>query len=215
MWDMLVQADDIWQIVTHLGSASLLLPVLFVTACGLWQSRQKRAMLVWLGSLSLAVLVCLISKLAYIGWGIGIESINFTGVSGHTLFATSVLPVLCHWLQQIWTSRHSHAGVRLGLFLGLLVAISRVALHAHSWSEVVLGWLIGALVTWVTIRSADRQPQISRLFLATPLILLFALEPTASTYLPTHRYEVSLALYLSGHERPFVRSHPQPEEVVR
>jgi len=212
MREELMQSEEMWQVISHLGSSSLLLPVLLITATGLWQSEQRKTALVWLGSLTLAITICLTSKVAFIGWGIGIESINFTGVSGHTLFATSVLPVTFHLLLQTWASlRHRYWGMGVGLALGLLVAISRVALHAHSWSEVVPGWLLGALVMWITLRSTDTPQHVSRLFLAAPALLLFALEPAASTYLPTHRYEIGLALLLSGHDQPFVRS--DPEEV--
>lgn len=207
MEETLVHANEGWQIISHLGSASLLLPVLLVTAGGLWQSRQRGAVVMWLGSLALAVTVCLTSKVAYIGWGIGIESINFTGVSGHTLFATSVLPVLFYWLAASRSSRLvlRQYAIALGVVLSALVAISRVVLNAHSVSEVVPGWLLGLLVSIAAIQAMQAPIQLPRYVFMAPLALLFAFDTSAATYIPTHSYEIRLALFLSGRDTPYQR----------
>jgi hypothetical protein len=90
-----------WQLITQLGSSSLLFPVLAISVATLWISNQKTAIYLWLTALTLAVTVTLATKLLFLGWGIGIASLDFTGVSGHTLLATSILPIL--FLSVVWS----------------------------------------------------------------------------------------------------------------
>ena len=66
-----------------------------------------------------ASLVVLVSKLAFLGWGIGSARLNFTGFSGHTMLSAAVWPVAL-WLV---ASRATHR--------------TRVAL-------AVLGWALAA-----------------------------------------------------------------------
>ena len=82
---------------------------------------------------------------------------------------------------------------------------SRVVLGAHSVSEVVIAGWMGLLVSGLTVRALPhgaRAPWFARL---SPLVLLLALHTSTATYLPSHAWEVRLALYLSGHDRPFQR----------
>ena len=79
-----------WQLITQLGSSSLLLPVLVVSVLTLLFARQKKAVCLWLTALTFAVTFTLATKLLFLGWGIGIASLDFTGVSGHTLLSTSI-----------------------------------------------------------------------------------------------------------------------------
>lgn len=195
----------IWQIITHLGSSSLMLPILAITVTGLLQSHQKKAVRIWLMTLTVAVMITLVTKIAFIGWGIGIASLRFTGVSGHTLLATSVLPVLLSWLTARDEKSLRFAGIFFGLLVGASVGISRVVLGVHSISEVLAAWLIGLTVSSVTLNALEnsiQRPWCARL---SPLLLLLAFNTTSSNYLPTRDWEIKIALFLSGHDRPYVR----------
>lgn len=194
-----------WEIVTHLGSASLVAPTLVIAVIGLWQSGQRAALRTWLIALSLAVALALASKLLFYGWGLGIAALDFTGVSGHALLASAVLPVLFSWLLAFGRQGSRLPGALCGGLLAILVGISRVVLGAHSLSEVAAAWGIGlavSVLTLATLQGPGRRPWFAPF---APLVLLLAFGSSTSTYLPTHDWEVRFALYLSGRPAAYTR----------
>ena len=76
-----------WQVVTFFGDSTVLLPsaaVLFIVLFLRKDSKQ----LAWHWALLFGItgaIVCA-SKLAFMGWGIGIRELDFTGFSGHTAY---------------------------------------------------------------------------------------------------------------------------------
>jgi hypothetical protein len=161
------------------------------------------------------VAVVLASKVAFSGWGIGSAALDFTGISGHTMLASAVFPVLLGWLFQQRDRRHGAAGLSLGLLAGLLVGClvgySRIMVGAHSWSEVVLGWCCGAAIAAVACRtmlfgSAAAAPVLMiRLAIVPALVGLLSMHQTMAAKVPAHEWEVRLALALSGRDHPYVR----------
>ena len=192
------------------------MPAFAVAVCALWCARQHAALRVWLPALALAVVVTLASKLLFFGWGIGSARLDFTGVSGHAVLAAAILPVLGHGLLLGAGQRVRVAGVALGLLLAVVVGVSRVALSAHSWSEVVAAWLLGGVVSVLTLQAM--RPGGVRPYWpvrAAPLLLLLALMPGGATYLPTHAWEVDLSLWLSGRSRPYTREQLRSAAPLR
>ncbi|MFZ2268278.1 MAG: phosphatase PAP2 family protein [Azonexus sp.] len=203
----LISSGPIWPVITHLGTASIVLPLVLIAAIALWTCGQRAALRNWLLALAVAAGIALLSKVMFIGWGMGIAAIDFTGLSGHALLATAVLPILFAWLWAPLRGPFNRAGAVLGLLLGALVAVSRVVLGAHSVSEALLGWLAGFMVSWVALNSLSdptHRPWLTRLSI---LLLALALIGDISTYLPTHHWETALALRLSGRSKPFTRQH--------
>ncbi|MBI3526288.1 MAG: phosphatase PAP2 family protein [Betaproteobacteria bacterium] len=194
-----------WQIITHLGSLSLMTPAVAVAATCLWRSGHQAAVRIWLPALALAATITLATKILFLGWGIGIAALDFTGISGHTLLATSVLPVIFGWLFAQDRDRVLPAGAVFGFLIGAIVGLTRVLLGAHSVSEVVIAWLIGSAVSGVTLNALDSPLKRPWLAWLAPLALLFAFNTTASSYLQAHHWEVKIALFLSGHDKPYAR----------
>jgi membrane-associated phospholipid phosphatase len=195
-----------WWILTHLGASSLLLPALLLVLGGLWESGARDATKRYLLRLVIAVGITVVSKCLFFGWGIGIAALDFTGVSGHTLLATSILPVLLRGIP--WPALQARGGgAALGGLLALVVGVSRVAVHAHSLSEVVAGWILGAAVSWPTVRQLAPLALSHWASKVAPLVLLLAFNSSTATYLPTHDIEVRLALLVSGQGKPFARHH--------
>lgn len=195
-----------------------MLPAFAVAVYGLWCARQHAALRVWLPSLALAVAVTLSSKLLFFGWGVGNAWLDFTGVSGHAVLAASILPVFCNGLLLGAERRVRVAGVVLGLLLAAAVGVSRVALAAHSWSEVIAAWLLGGAVSALTLHAM--RPRAARAHWparAAPLVLLLALAlaPGGGTYLPTHAWEVNLSLWLSGRSQPYTREQLRSAAQLR
>lgn len=84
-----------WQVVTFFGDSTVLLPsaaVLFIVLFLRKDSKQ----LAWHWALLFGItgaIVCA-SKLAFMGWGIGIRELDFTGFSGHTALSSAFWPIL-------------------------------------------------------------------------------------------------------------------------
>jgi hypothetical protein len=78
-----------------LGEVQLLLPAALLTCLALLNLQDTRLLAVrWLQALSVAAGLTLASKMAFIGWGLGSAAFNFTGISGHAMFASAVYPFL-------------------------------------------------------------------------------------------------------------------------
>jgi membrane-associated phospholipid phosphatase len=192
-----------WQIITHLGSSGLILPIVALLAVALWQSRQTAVLRIWLVGMLAATALTLATKIAFMGWGIGIRALDFTGISGHTLLAMTVLPMLFVLVSPPVGKRY---GLMLGLALGVLVGISRIILNMHSLSEVAIAGVLGATIAISAFRAIDAGRQSPRFVQAAPLLLLLAFNTSAATYLPSHEIEIRIALALSGRDAPFHRS---------
>jgi membrane-associated phospholipid phosphatase len=204
---------ETWTSLTHFGAAGAILPLVALVALGLWLEGWRRVVAIWGLALALGVAVVLASKVAFTGWGIGSAALNFTGISGHTMLASAVFPVLLGWLLQQCNRRRQGLwiGLLLGLLIGAIVGYSRIMVGAHSWSEVALGWCFGAAiaaVAWRTMRfdSAAAAPVLLiRLAIVPALVGLLAMHQTMAAKLPAHEWEVRLALALSGRDHPYVR----------
>ena len=81
-----------WRSLTRLGEAQVLLPAALLTALAVLRRPQARPLAAWwLLLLSAAALLTTATKVAFFGWGVGWPELNFTGVSGHTMFAAAVI----------------------------------------------------------------------------------------------------------------------------
>ena len=134
-----------WWILTHLGASSLLLPALLLVLGGLWESGARDAAKRYLLRLSIAVGITVVSKCLFFGWGIGIAALDFTGVSGHTLLATSILPVLLRGIP--WPALQARGG---GAVLGGLLV------QKASWR-----WIFGIMATMAVLVTAVASAQSS------------------------------------------------------
>lgn len=229
-------ASGFWPLLSRLGEAQLLLPALALAAA--WLAAQpggRRAALAWLGATGLAAALTTASKVAFIGHGLGWAALDFTGFSGHAMFAAAVLPGLARLLAAPvagagaagplalsgaargragaggavpadGVARRLALGAALGWALAAAVAVSRVAVQAHSWSEVLSGFALGAVVH-AALRAAGPWPVRRRPPLVAPLLLLaVALGVAAAPPPRTHDWVTRLALAQAGRERPFQRA---------
>ena len=203
-----------WDQLTNLGAAGLMVPLLLVVCAALWQSGQGAAAGRWLLLVVAASLLVLITKFAFLIWGLGSAALDFTGISGHATLATAILPLWIGWLLGRRGGRRVlPLALLLGLGIGALVAWSRVAVGAHSVSESVIGWLLGALIVVFAFRRLDQRVPPPLLAKGAGLILLLALSPLTANVnanVPsTHHWERRIALALSPtgvlHERAELR----------
>jgi membrane-associated phospholipid phosphatase len=99
-------------------------------------------------------------------------------------------------------------GAAVGVLAAVLVTYSRVKLGAHSWSEAISGMALGGAVAAWTLADylahpgAVRAPWWLPLLLGAWLTLLSWKAPPSRT----HSLVVSIALKMSGRQRPYTRS---------
>lgn len=197
-----------WTKITHLGDTSLMAPAALAICLWLLAAHRHRLLYWWCVLLTFATLLVVGSKIAFIGWGIGIPALDFTGISGHTTFAMAVLPVVAFLVLQHRSASLRASVVLLALAIGLLVGISRLVLEFHSAAEVVAGYLLGAAVSigFIWISGTVHRAPLSQMLLAASLTALLAASSMQAA--PTQYWLTRAALYVSGHEQPFVRSRP-------
>ncbi|MEK8051705.1 phosphatase PAP2 family protein [Ideonella sp. DXS22W] len=202
-------AGPAWHLLTRLGEAQLLLPLMALAV--LWLLRrpgQARTALGWLAATALAATLTTASKVAFLGYGWGLPALDFTGFSGHAMFAAAVWPPLLRLAVTAWWPARGGAGSLAGYGLAALVAVSRVAVGAHSWSEVLSGAALGGLASGAVLLAGHWPRQAGAgLVRGAALALggLLALGVAAAPAPRTHDWVTRLALATSGRAAPFHR----------
>lgn len=196
-----------WHVLTRLGEIQILLPAALLAMLVLARRSQTRSLAgFWLGALALATALTTASKIAFIGWGIGSAELDFTGVSGHAMFAAGVYPLLLGTLASPLPPWAQKVAVAAGFALALAVGLSRIEVGAHFASEVLAGLLLGGLASAVVIAGK----QLPRTLVGPGLSLLVAfwvlVTPVKVPALPTHALVTQLALSLSGHPAAHTRA---------
>jgi hypothetical protein len=197
------------QTLTRLGEAQILIPAMVVGMVSAGRAGLP-ATLRWAVLIGVAAGLTLASKLAFIGWGLGWAWADFTGVSGHTLFASAVLPPLALLLAEGRTPATRTALVALAMVMAAAVGVSRVLIGAHSVSEVLAGWTLGAgaaVMAWPDLSRLVRRferPAPAWPALAVLLWAVLAVGQAAPTR--SHERVTALALRLSGRSVPYQRA---------
>lgn len=202
-------SSQFWHLLTRLGEAQILLPAALLAALVLLRRPEGRSLAAWwMALLGAAALVTTASKIAFIGWAIGSPELNFTGVSGHAMFAAAVYPLLLGTLASPAPRVGQQLAVAAGCALALLVGVSRVMVGAHSISEVLAGLLMGAAVSAVALALA--MVRLPRALIApmipVAVVLWLALMPVHAPASRTHSMVTRLSLMLSGHKTPYTRN---------
>ena len=195
-----------WSLITDFGDSAVMLPAAATIALWLGAGGAWRAMGAWLVSFGLGAALVVGTKIAFMGWGIGIATLNFTGISGHTMLTTAVTLTAIHLLTTGLPRQLRLALMAVGLAGALAVGISRLALDAHSVSEVCSGLIIGGLVAG-GFALASRRLAIPML---APGLMLASL---AIVCIAMHGHQAGaqglierVSLYLSGHGQPYTRA---------
>ena len=199
-----------WQYLSLLGSLAVTGPIGIAIAVWLLVGKSWRLTLAWCALFGVGMAAVVMTKVAFIGWGVGVEAVEFSGFSGHAMRAAAVFPVAFFLALRPAGPAARNWGLAAGIALAVLIAISRVFVEAHSASEAVTGCLLGLAVAggFVWFASTEGHLALSRVLVALciPIVLIAPrLEPV-----PTERWMTRLALRLSGHERPFTRQQWLP-----
>jgi membrane-associated phospholipid phosphatase len=197
----------LWSLITRLGEAQILLPAALVASVWLWRRETGRPLVtLWLPLLCLATLVTTASKVAFLGWGVGIPAVNFTGISGHSMFAAAVYPLLAGAIAAPLSALGQRLSLLAAYALALLVGVSRVKVGAHSYSEVLAGLLLGGIASALALALAHMPHAKVRWWMPVGLAVWLSLTPAGAPASRTHDWVTRLSLALSGREAPYTRT---------
>ena len=208
IWQVILSVPEgAWWGLTWFGDSGLLLPMALLIALWLASSRRTwSAAALWVLIFGAASSLVLVSKLAFLGWGVGSVRFNFTGISGHTMLSASVWPVVL-WLLASRGTHQLRAGLAVfGWLLAACIGVSRLAIYAHSASEVAAGYLLGlaASASFLALQRHMQHPRLRTSLVALSLLLpLLQLQPGHAA--PTHGLIERMAMRLAGIERPYTR----------
>jgi membrane-associated phospholipid phosphatase len=195
-----------WTLITAIGDAGLMVPGALILIVGLFAAKAEPPAKVWLTLLMFAAALVATTKIAFIGWGIGIHRFDFTGISGHSTLSMAVIPV-AFFLLAGESDKVRLICFAFGVLLAALIAYSRVILHMHSPSEAIAGTLLGLCVSLGFVYRARGTPIAFRLanmpLLSVSLLALFLFGYGKQA--PSEYMLAKVALFLSGHERPMTR----------
>jgi membrane-associated phospholipid phosphatase len=140
-----------WKALSDIGDAALTLPVATVSALWLRLSDANLAIR-WIFLLAAGMATVGATKILYAGCGISIPAIDFRVISGHTMLSTAVWTVTFALLCQC-TGFNTLKSIMPGLLIGAVTAMARVSDQAHTISEAIAGWTIGAIIATLFVKA--------------------------------------------------------------
>lgn len=193
-----------WMKLVYVGGTTFMLPA--AAAIGAWLVVSRGWRVAWWWSLLFLCGLGLIiaSKMAFMGWGVGVPSIEFKAMSGHAYLTTSVAPTGMYLLLQGHSAKARAMGVLFGFVFSLAMGACLAFYDFHSIPEIIGGTLIGGAVSLGFIRKSARLPTVpvNPALLASSALVFFVVWQLKPGSL--ERWMVSAALHLSGSERPYI-----------
>lgn len=203
-----------WYQITALGGIGVTGSLSVAIALWLATAHCRVRALYWCMLFGGAMLLVIASKIAFIGWGVGLMSVDFAGFSGHASRAAAVFPVAAYLLLRKQPSWLCRAGVAGAVLLALLVTYSRIAVKTHSTSEAVLGCALGLMVAaaFITLVRSPRDFSPHPVLVALTLAVLVLLPQSEQGHKKFNSQQLmtGVALNLSGNDRPYQRWNWKP-----
>jgi membrane-associated phospholipid phosphatase len=195
-----------WALLGRLGEAQLLLPAMAAAVLWLLRTPANRPLAAaWVGAVLAAALVTTASKVAFIGWEIGYAPLDFSGLSGHSMFAAAVLPVLMRVAAGHAAPPWPRLAIAFGYALALLIAVSRLKTGAHSVADIAPGFALGALASAASMRFTHAPRAPTPAWLAGALAAWLLVLPFNAPASRSHDWVTQLSLQVSGRDRPYTR----------
>jgi hypothetical protein len=79
--------------IIDIGHTAVMLPMAGAIAAWLIAGRAWKIALCWCVMFGAGLSLVALSKIAYLGWELGVPSLDFKALSGHAFRATAVIPV--------------------------------------------------------------------------------------------------------------------------
>jgi membrane-associated phospholipid phosphatase len=197
-----------WHLLTRLGEMQILLPAALLAWLAMLRRPDSRPLAGWwLVFLLASALLTTASKLAFIGWVMGSAALNFTGISGHAMFAAAICPLLLGTLASHVSPAGQRMAIGAGFGLALLVGMSRLEVGAHSVSEVVAGLLLGGAASAGAMALAPLPRAAIGPVLPVLVAVWIGVMPLQAPPSQSHGLVTQLALRLSGQQKPHTRAN--------
>jgi len=198
-----------WFFLSSLGGLNVTGPLALCIAAWLAGAASWRHASMWCLLFGAALALAAGSQVAFIGWGVGVESLGFTGFSGHAIRAAAVFPVALFLLFGRAGGRMQQAMMFAGVLLAAGVAVARVKVGAHTPSEAVTGCLLGLITATLFISRVRTFSNYSTSPLLVGILAAAVVLPTIGT-VHSHQLLTATALKLSGHDRVYMRKDWRP-----
>lgn len=194
-----------WTLLSALGGLGITMPVALAVALWLALAHCRRLAALWVLLLGALALLVVATKLAFLGWGIGVQALALAGASGHAARAAAIFPVAAYLLLHGSSVRARSAAVLLGALLAAAVAFARVADASHSPAEALLGLVLGLCVAalfMARMRSARDAHPSARVLAAS--LLLLVLQPALAP-VNAEQWITAAALLAARHDSVYQR----------
>jgi membrane-associated phospholipid phosphatase len=198
----------ILHILTYFGDSMLLIPTAVIMAILItWKNSDRRAVWYWALAFCAAGAIVSLSKIAFLGYGIGSARFNFTGFSGHSAMSATLWPVMLWLLSGRLKPARRTCAVVVGYLIPLMVGASRLVLNYHSTSEVVAGLILGFTLSTAFLVSQRRSElqgfSATQLCIALLLPLLLMSHGRLAT---TQQFLQRFSVQLSGIDHAWTRA---------
>lgn len=145
-----------WNFITDFGDSAVTVPLALLILVFLFTAGQRRLALGWMLAIGGGAVVIGGLKLVFGACGQELPLVHITSPSGHTAMSTAVYGSLA-----LLAGARLPTGQRRTILVAATaavigIAVSRVALHDHSRSEIALGFVVGAAFVGV-FRAALRR----------------------------------------------------------
>jgi hypothetical protein len=192
-----------WLKFIYLGDTSIMLPAAVAIAASLSAAKAWRLVFIWSILFLTGLCVVTLSKMAFAGWGVGIPAIGFKTISGHAMLTSAVVPVLFDLASQSRAEAIRKTALALSVVFCVLIGLLLAVFDFHSIPEIVMGWMVGVVVSAAFLRALATQPRR----LANPAVLMcgvvtFFLVWHARPGMLEH-WMIALTMHLAGTDSPY------------
>ena len=148
-----------------------------------------------------------LTKIAFMGWGVGVRDLDFTGISGHAMVSSAVLPVAlfvaCLPGRQ-WVRAFGVSAGRADWNRGRRVAdLAECPFSVGSGDRMRARRARRRWCSW-RLPGARNPASCRRAPVAVSLAMVAIMLHGISV--PTQRWITDIALHLSGREQPYIRA---------
>lgn len=192
-----------WLPLVQLGDLPLTLPAGAAIAAWLLAWRAWRTAAGWCLLFALGLGLVGVAKIAFMGWGLGIEQLDYKAPSGHAAGVAAVFPMLFYLLLHDAGPRLRRAGLAAGLALGVLVAALLVMMREHSAAEAAAGLVVGALVSLGSVHWGGALPPPRPLAGLVAFALAFATGAALMQSAHVGYWMILAARQVSGNDKLF------------
>ena len=189
--------------IIDIGHTAVMIPLAGTIAAWLVTKKEWKLAFCWCLMFACGLGIVALSKIAFLGWGLEMQFMDFKALSGHAFRATVVLPTFFYIALQDTSIRWRKTGLLLGVVLSITVAILLIIFNFHTPSEVIITCFLGATIDVVFIRFTESLHNANGNPWAVPVsiitfILIYSLKPSL-----INPRLVDVALFISGREYPY------------